>query len=738
MTPDAVDLGEVDRGEVDLSGQWQVAISSDDLRRDALTLSHLVASTRSQPADRPSPHQSPWRTTTVPGHWQTEPDFANSHSPMLYRREFGLAPPQPGRRRWLLIDGVFSEGDLWLDGAYLGDLEGYAQIHSFEITQLSALDTHHHLLLEISSPQKSPHAPQRTLTGAFQGSPGIDSEWNPGGIRGPVTIRDTGPVSIQSLRALCRDADEVRAHLILNLTLDADAIRRIRLRTLVDGRALAETEHLLAAGHNEVAWNLDVPEPALWWPHTLGAQALSEITVEVLHEGRLSDQAVRHTGFREVAWDQWICSINGQRMFLKGANLLPTRLDIANATESQISTDLQLAVDAGLNMVRLHSHIAPDHLYALADQMGIVILQDLGLSARYARSVRNGALAHVRAVVDRLGHHPSILMWSAHNDPSGRAQRSTARRRNLPGRMGNQLREQLPSWNRTVLDRFVKRAVEQADPTRPCVPSSGVAPHLPLLEGTDNHLWLGWTHGRPQDLVGHARRIPRQVRFVSEFGSQAAPDADEFINKENWPALDWDLLSERHGAEVEILLSRFPPERYPTFDQWRHATQLHQADLIRTYVETLRRVKYRPTGGFCLFSLNSPAPLISHAVVDHLGHTTLGYAALRQACVPVLPIADLLHDPLIPGSRHSLRVHVVSDLISDLREVRLNADISGHQEKWAFEGDVPADSCAPVGRITFFTPPGINELEINLRVEATGPSGPISVTNSYRYAISRS
>jgi beta-mannosidase len=728
---------------VDLGGQWLLAISSDDLRRDALTVRNNDLPLRPQstnpfPSAASTSEQPGWHTATVPGHWHNEPGFAGAHGPMLYQRNFRIDPPELGRRRWLLIDGIFSEGDLWLDGAYLGDLEGYAQIHSFEITQLSALDSDHHLLIEVSSPPQSPSAPQRTLTGAFQGWPGIDSEWNPGGIPGPITIRDTGPVSIQSLRVLSRDADEVRAHLILNLTLDADAIRRIRLRTLVNGRALAETEHLLAAGPNEVAWNLDVPEPELWWPRHHGAQALSEITVEVLHEGRLSDHAVRSTGFREVAWDQWICSINGRRIFLKGANLLPTRLDIANASESQIHADLQRAVDAGLDMVRLHSHIAPDYLYTLADQMGIVILQDLGLRARYARSVRNRALAHTRAVVDRLGHHPSIVMWSGHNDPSGQDQHRAMRHRKLPGRMSDQLRGQLPSWNRTVLDRFVKRAVEQADPTRPCVPNSGVAPHLPLLEGSDNHLWLGWTHGHPQDLAAHARRIPRQVRFVSEFGAQAVPDADEFIEKQNWPKLDWDLLRERHGAEVEILLTRFPPGDYPSFDSWRKATQLHQAELIGTYVETLRRLKYRPTGGFCLFSLNSPAPLISHAVVDHLGGTTLGYEALRKACAPVLPIADRLHDPLNPGSRHSLRVHVVSDLGSDVKDARLSAEISGHPDKWVFQGDVPADGCVPIGRVTFFTPPGIDELEIHLNVEAEGPSGPISATNSYRYAISRS
>jgi len=714
---------------VDLSGQWRAAISNDDRRRDALSLAHGANSSVR--------HDPDWVPVQVPGHWQTVDGFRGSHGPVIYQREFSIEPPETGRRRWLEIDGIFSEGDVWLDGAYLGDLEGYVAIHPFEITALSALDSEHQLVVEVSSPPQSVNGAKRNVTGAFQAAPGIDSEWNPGGIRGPVTLRDTGPICIRSLRVVCRDADEARAHLLLNLGLDADTNRRIRLRTLVDGRAVAETEHLLAAGKNEVAWGLDIPEPSLWWPRSLGPQPLSEIAVEVIHEGRLSDSAARMTGFREVAWDQWICSINGQRIFLKGANLLPTRLDIANAQEAEVSADLQLAAAAGLDLIRVHSHIAPDDLYAAADQMGMLILQDLGLSARYARSARTKAINHARSAVDRLGHHPSIIMWSAHDDPSGHAPRLNPGSRSLSGRIRSSVREQLPSWNRTVLDRFVKRVAERADPTRPCVPHSGVAPHLPLLEGTDSHLWLGWTHGRARDLIPLARTVPRRVRFVSEFGAQAIPDSAEFVAIGQWPELDWGTLSDRCGADSEILQSRFPTENFPDFDHWRQATQIYQADLIRTYVETLRRLKYQPTGGFCLFSLNSPAPTISHAIIDHQHRPTLAYETLRAACSPVLPIADLLEDPLVSGTRHRLSVHVVNDLPTDIADADLRIEINGVDENWHFHGDIPADSCVLIGKISFDTPQDADELEIRLCLTAHSYRREISVGNTYRYGIER-
>src|SRR3546814_19573684 len=52
--------------------------------------------------------------------------------------------------------------------------------------------------------------------------------------------------------------------------------------------------------------------------------------------------------------------------------------------------------------------------------------------------------------------------------------------------------QELPTWNKTVLDRSVKRALEKADGTRPVIAQSGVLPHPPQLDGTDSPLYFGW------------------------------------------------------------------------------------------------------------------------------------------------------------------------------------------------------------------------------------------------------
>ena len=44
-------------------------------------------------------------------------------------------PLEPGNRRFLTFDGIFYDGDIWLDGGYVGATAGYFFPHTFEVTE---------------------------------------------------------------------------------------------------------------------------------------------------------------------------------------------------------------------------------------------------------------------------------------------------------------------------------------------------------------------------------------------------------------------------------------------------------------------------------------------------------------------------------------------------------------------------------------------------------------------------
>lgn len=719
---------------LDLDGPWKVTRASDDLMRTGVGL---------------ETDDQQWPTIEVPSHWQSTSAFAEDNGPLLYRRHFDLPVEEFGtagnERLFVVADGLFYQGDVWLDGAYLGDPEGYFVPHAYDVSALARLDSHHVLSIGLSCAPQSEQRVKRNITGSFQDSDYIDPHFNPGGIWRGVRLERTGPVRIDSLRVLCRDANDSIANIRLSARLDCDQERSIRIITKVDGSTVSELDRSAARGLNECNWDVDIDEPALWWPWSLGDQNLCDITVEIICNGVLSHSINRRTGLREVAVQDWIFSVNGERLFIKGANLAPTRADLGAATPAELRRDIELARDAGLDLVRLHGHISRPELYAAADELGMLIWQDFPLHGGYARQIRKQAVRQARAAVSLLGHHPSIITWCAHDDPVQDRRENTATSLGT-GRsaLAYAARHQLPSWNKSILDRWVKRAFEQADDTRPCVAHSGVLPHLPQLDGTDTHLFLGWQRGLAEDLPTLAARLPRLVRFVGEFGAQAIPESAAFVDQHNWPDMDWKLLKERYGLNKQLFDQRVPPAQFDSFDNWRTATQLYQAEVIKLHVETLRTLKYRPTGGFCAYTLNDAMPMISCSLLDHQRVPKLAYTALAEACRPVIVVAERLPVVVQLGQSHRLVVYVVSDLRDELTEATVTATVTigDSSREWRWAGDIAADECTRVGQIDVVLPDEDgHDLESEssqsmITIDLTLECGDVVATNRYVSSIS--
>jgi beta-mannosidase len=497
----------------------------------------------------------------------------------------------------------------------------------------------------------------------------------------------------------------------------------VQVTTVIDGDVLAEHDHALAKGSNELAWNLDVARPRLWWPWSLGDQPLTSVSVEVRLDGVLSDRHQVLTGLRQVAFDDGVFSVNRERLFTKGVNLLPAHPDSATVSAEVMRRDIELARDAGLDLVRVRGHVARPELYAAADELGMLVWQDFPLHGRYARAVRRQAVEQARGMVDVLGHHPSIALWCAHDTPEVRS-----------------WAQQVPTWNKTILDRWVKRAIEKADETRPVLAHSGVPPHLPQLVSSDSSLRFGWGRGEVRDLAAFAAAMPNMVRFVSDFGAQSVPDSCEFIDPADWPRLDWRELVSDHGLDLAAMERYVSPSRHVSLAAWREATQRYQAHLVRRSIETLRRLKYHPTGGFCLSSLADAVPLVSTSLVDHRRRPKAAYDSVVDACRPVIVVADLLPDTVAPGATMTVDVHVVSDLHRSLHGVRCTATLGtgGASTVVQWQGDIAADACQRVGTVHITAPDAGSDIVLDLMLELSPDSADGDVvTNRYRSTVAR-
>ena len=719
---------------MNLGGLWRVAESTEE-RRSRMAATDL--------------DDSSWASQSVPGHWRSAEGLEGSDGPVLYRRRFEAEELDGDARAFIVFDGIFYQADVWLDGEYLGDTEGYFFPHHFEITDALRHRREHLLAVEVTCHPPADRKAKRNLTGVFQHWDCIDPAWNPGGIWRDVRVERTGPVRISSLKVLCREANEERAVLELEAVLDRPSPGTVRIETVVapDGPAGGagggevtadhEQDQVLSAGENTVRWRVAIERPELWWPRSLGGQPLYRLTVRVFDgEGSgaavaASDERSVLTGLRQIKVRNFIATVNGERLFLKGANLGPTRRDLAAAGAEQIARDIDLAVDAGLDLVRVHAHISRPELYEAADRAGVLLWQDLPLQWGYGR-IRRQAVVQARQAVNLLGHHPSIALWCGHNEPMALdlPPGATTTRGTVARVVGAQV---LPTWNKTGLDRSIRRALERADGSRTVVAHSGVVPHP--LWGTDTHFYFGWYHGSERDFPRALSRFPVLARFVSEFGAQAVPESAGFMDPGTWPDLDWADLESHHCLQKDIFDHRVPPADYGSFDEWRRATQGYQATVLRHHIESLRRLKYRPTGGFCLFMLADAQPAVTWSILDHERVPKAAYDVVKEACAPVIVVADRPDASYRPGDKVILDVHAVSDLRAPVRGAVVDAVLEwpGRRQAWRFSGDIDADRCVRVGKIALAIPRDARRGPLDLTLRMRWPDG--ETTNRYTSRI---
>jgi beta-mannosidase len=694
---------------VDLSGGWRAAVRSLQLEREG--------------AD-PELDDSTWTDVPVPGHWGEEPTFADASGPLIYRRRFLAPPAETGRRAWLRVDGVMSDADVWLDGHHLGDLTVYYAPHRFDISDLLAAagpDDEHVLAIEVScagtgSESTNPESAKSSVSGALQTGP-LAPPGSPGGIWRPIGLDETGPVAILSDRLLCTRADAHEAELLFQLELDAAEAGQVRIDTSIVGpdgsTAGGVATHSVASGRNRLEWTAVVADPALWWPASLGEQPRYDVGVAVRVEddagtAELSDRRHWRTGLRAVTVDNMTWRINGTPLFVKGIAVGPHDRFLARVGSEQLVEDVRAVRDAGLDMIRVYGHLTRSELYDAADDLGVLIWQDLPLVGTYATSARSTARSAARAAVDSYGHHPSVVAWCGHDEPNGPLIPEPGTRRG--GTVGRRLgRHLLPSWNRSVLNPLIRRELRAADPSRPVITRSGSLPTPLDLSGSDAHLWLGWRGGRPEDLAELIRHWPRIGTFVGAIGAQSADLRDWEPDEPTWQT-----------AERGAFQRYVPRGAYGDGASWAAATQAYQADVIRTQIETLRRLKYNPTGGFCVVSLFDAEHAGGFGVLGADRHPKPAFTSLTDACRPVVVIADAPPGVVTDGQEVSLAVHAVSDLASSLEPVKVTATarLDGWSVERRWEGSLAADACAYIGHLTFTVPDRTGALIIDLELSA--------------------
>jgi beta-mannosidase len=389
---------------------------------------------------------------------------------------------------------------------------------------------------------------------------------------------------------------------------------------------------------------LGIPDPVLWWPSGLGAQALHELVVT--GQGALT--ITRRIGLRDMALvsqpdaagRSFGMKVNGRPVFARGANWIPADALHGRITVEGVRDLLQSAVDANMNMIRVWGggRYEPDWFYDLCDELGLMVWQDFMFACHLYPSTPDFLAevdAEVRDVVARISHHACIALWCGDNELIGALTWFPESRKDRD--------RYLVNYDR--LNRTVEAALLSVQPGAnwwPSSPSPG-----PMAFGDawhddssgDMHFWSVWHEGRDFD---HYRDV--SPRFCSEFGFQSYPSMQAikaFAGPEdfNIAAPVMESHQKNPGGNARIAETMFRYFRFPVdFPNFVYLSQVQQGLAIKTAVTHWRSLKPHCMGTL-YWQLNDTWPVCSWSSLDHGGNWKLLHHMAKAFFAPVTVVA---------------------------------------------------------------------------------------------------
>jgi beta-mannosidase len=172
---------------------------------------------------------------------------------------------------------------------------------------------------------------------------------------------------------------------------------------------------------------INLNDVQLWYPFTYGAQPLYTIKANLSgHDFKTQTLGLRRLrllqhSLKHAEGTSFVFEINNVRIFCGGANWIPGDFMLPRMTPKRYEDWLLLAKSGNQSMIRVWGGgiVENDVFYDVCDREGILVWQDFlfacgnyPASQDFIDEVRHEAEQQVK----RVGHHPSLVIWSGNNE----------------------------------------------------------------------------------------------------------------------------------------------------------------------------------------------------------------------------------------------------------------------------------------------------------------------------------
>ncbi|EDP72476.1 beta-mannosidase [Flavobacteriales bacterium ALC-1] len=446
---------------------------------------------------------------------------------------------------------------------------------------------------------------------------------------------------------------------IENLTLDikkfssVELDKKLRYEIYVNNEKV-KTSDKIFKGYSCVT-KIQIKNPKLWWPHSLGEPYLYDIKVVVKDGKRILDSVSVKKGLRTIELvtekdsigESFYFKVNDVPVYAKGANYIPQNSFQNKVTDMHYKKLLNDIVDANMNMLRVWGGgiYENDIFYDLCDEKGILVWQDFMFACamypgddNFLENIQEEAIDNV----NRLRNHTSIALWCGNNENS-----EGWHRWGWQGDRSEEEKEEIWSNYLKVFDSILPNTVSSLTDTDywESSPKYGRGNPKYKTEG-DAHDWWIWHDGYPFEHL--EENVPR---FMSEFGFQSFPSFEtiRYINQNDSIEISSEGFKnhQKHSRGFQII-EDYMKHDFPipnNADDYVYMSQLLQAYGITKGIEAQRRAKPYNRGTL-YWQLNDCWPAVSWSSIDYLGNWKALHYKVKRSFEDVLISSKVENDIL--------------------------------------------------------------------------------------------